>query len=587
MSKKYTIEIDANVKGDKEVKKLSQNLEDVSKASNDAATSVSNLNEETQQAAETQDEYAESAGGASEESKDLATSLGMGAAKAYIFRSAIAKFVGLLPVIATAFAVITAAVLAYRAALKSVDDYTKSSVETQKNLERLAFVTRAWDNAWKDLSITIGEFFSKFRDAWVWLKEGVKAFILIKHGQEDYLFSALAVNSAVENLTWNYNEMMKQIQELNYVSEDQKRIMDDTSNSLTDRMAALDKWKKTQEEILDIELKILRQEKLINKDKRERGIEEENELAEIEKKIRENERARENLTYDIEKMSKAILHNIDALEMENEQLDVSKDIAEAYFKILEEGLKKAEKAQSDYNDAISESFDYEEEDIEDPEFEDLMKRIQYQKDYEEYLGESLNVMGGMWGDYFINLKSLYDKDVKFTDLSNESKISIISQAAQATLGIANQLLSQLAASASEDFETQKKYKIAAATISTLQGMVQAFTGAMQLGPIAGPIVGGILAAATAAMGFANIAKIKQTKPDSAVGSGDVGSGGGASAQVNSAPSFSLVNPMTSGETKLSTQLEEQGAEPTKAYVVSSDVSSQQSLDRKISDQASI
>ena len=63
----------------------------------------------------------------------------------------------------------------------------------------------------------------------------------------------------------------------------------------------------------------------------------------------------------------------------------------------------------------------------------------------------------------------------------------------------------------KSFESDKKLKIAQATIGMVQGMVSAFTGAMSLGPIAGPIVGGILAAAVGAMGAMNIAKIKKTK----------------------------------------------------------------------------
>lgn len=61
------------------------------------------------------------------------------------------------------------------------------------------------------------------------------------------------------------------------------------------------------------------------------------------------------------------------------------------------------------------------------------------------------------------------------------------------------------------FEQDKKLKIAQATIATIQGALTAFTGAMQLGPIAGPIVGGILAAAVGVMGGINIAKIKNSK----------------------------------------------------------------------------
>ncbi len=72
------------------------------------------------------------------------------------------------------------------------------------------------------------------------------------------------------------------------------------------------------------------------------------------------------------------------------------------------------------------------------------------------------------------------------------------------------------------FESEKKTKIASATIAGIQGAISAFTGAMSLGPIAGPIVGGVLAAAVAAMTAINISKIKSTKFD---GGGDAGGGG--------------------------------------------------------------
>jgi hypothetical protein len=61
------------------------------------------------------------------------------------------------------------------------------------------------------------------------------------------------------------------------------------------------------------------------------------------------------------------------------------------------------------------------------------------------------------------------------------------------------------------FEQDKKAKIASAVISGITGAVSAFAGAMQLGPIAGPIVGGLLAAFVGTMTGINVAKIKKTK----------------------------------------------------------------------------
>lgn len=62
----------------------------------------------------------------------------------------------------------------------------------------------------------------------------------------------------------------------------------------------------------------------------------------------------------------------------------------------------------------------------------------------------------------------------------------------------------------EEARKLKNMQIAQAWIATLSGAVQAFSSAMQLGPIAGPIVGGINAAAMIAMGVANVKQIKYT-----------------------------------------------------------------------------
>lgn len=72
------------------------------------------------------------------------------------------------------------------------------------------------------------------------------------------------------------------------------------------------------------------------------------------------------------------------------------------------------------------------------------------------------------------------------------------------------------------FDENKKMQIANATIQMLQGAVSAFSGAMQLGPIAGPIVGGILAAAVLAMGSSNISRIKATQFEGSTGNASTG-----------------------------------------------------------------
>lgn len=77
------------------------------------------------------------------------------------------------------------------------------------------------------------------------------------------------------------------------------------------------------------------------------------------------------------------------------------------------------------------------------------------------------------------------------------------------------------------FEEDKKLKVAQAIISGISGAVAAFAGAMTLGPIAGPIVGGILAAAVMGLTAANVSKIQSTQFN-----GGGGADTGGSPQIN-------------------------------------------------------
>lgn len=114
----------------------------------------------------------------------------------------------------------------------------------------------------------------------------------------------------------------------------------------------------------------------------------------------------------------------------------------------------------------------------------------------------------------------------------------------------------------------KGIQIAQTWISTLSGAVQAFAGAMQLGPIAGPIVGGINAAAMIAMGIANTKQIQNTDF-----TGNVNTGGGSnvpqqSTYQNELP-FSYTRQVTGAK-----EYDEINRD-TRVYVVESDITEAQ------------
>lgn len=132
------------------------------------------------------------------------------------------------------------------------------------------------------------------------------------------------------------------------------------------------------------------------------------------------------------------------------------------------------------------------------------------------------------------------------------------------------------------FEENKRMQIASATVNMIQGAITAFAGAMSLGPILGPIVGGVLAASVVAMGMANISKIRSTKFGD--GSGGVSIGGADSSSASA--SVSNATPSVNMYGSANPYSETRQAEPKEqsfnisAYVVESEVTETQERTRK-------
>jgi DNA repair exonuclease SbcCD ATPase subunit len=125
------------------------------------------------------------------------------------------------------------------------------------------------------------------------------------------------------------------------------------------------------------------------------------------------------------------------------------------------------------------------------------------------------------------------------------------------------------------FQVQKAVNIATATIDTFKGATTAFTSA------GNPILGAVFAAAVVAAGLANISKIASTKFDEGAGGGGGGAGGAPSVPNVQAANFNVVGAGGAN------QLAQLSSNPIKAYVVSGEVSSAQSLDRNIVKNATI
>lgn len=163
--------------------------------------------------------------------------------------------------------------------------------------------------------------------------------------------------------------------------------------------------------------------------------------------------------------------------------------------------------------------------------------------------------------------------------SFKEQIAVLQAAASATSDILSALADMYEANGKEDTKAAKRAKnlrIAGATIDMLQGAVTAFATAQSLGPVAGPIVGGINAAAVIAAGTANIAKIKATNADG-TGTADTSAEAPATTASTQATVQAPVQEYTPPEQlrTITTSSEEDRlnrmADPQRVYIVQSDI----------------
>ena len=130
------------------------------------------------------------------------------------------------------------------------------------------------------------------------------------------------------------------------------------------------------------------------------------------------------------------------------------------------------------------------------------------------------------------------------------------------------------------FKREKALGIASAVINTAKSAVSAYNSMAGI-PFVGPVLAPIAAAAAIAAGAAQIKNITKQKYKGESGGGGGGAASGLTASgggsAPSAPQFNTVG--TSGFNQINESLNNNNRNPTKAYVVSGEVSSAQSLDR--------
>ena len=183
----------------------------------------------------------------------------------------------------------------------------------------------------------------------------------------------------------------------------------------------------------------------------------------------------------------------------------------------------------------------------------------------------------------------------FTEQSRQTNLSRDKEIADAKIEISNteaeakkknlddtaNVLESFSAIAGKETAAGKAFAVAAATINTYRGVSDALAAVTIT-----PFETALKFANAAAIGVAGIANVKKILSVQVPGgSGGAPSGGVPTTTTSQPPAFNVVG--ASGETQLADAIGSQTQRPSRAYVVSNDVTTAQEMDRNIIEGASI
>ena len=175
-------------------------------------------------------------------------------------------------------------------------------------------------------------------------------------------------------------------------------------------------------------------------------------------------------------------------------------------------------------------------------------------------------------------KLISDAKIEIAKKEKEGRIQAAEAAANTLSGLSELLGKETAAG--------KAAAVASATINTFSSAQKAYDSTVGI-PIVGPVLAPINAGIAIAAGIKNVKSILAVKtPKGGGGSApSIGGGGAAAPAAPAAPAFNVVG--ASATNQLAQTIGNKEQQPVKAYVVSNDVTTAQSLDRNIIQSASI
>ena len=176
-------------------------------------------------------------------------------------------------------------------------------------------------------------------------------------------------------------------------------------------------------------------------------------------------------------------------------------------------------------------------------------------------------LSSQWIGALDQFQLAFQQTMKIVESEGKAGWTAYGQVAATSLGGIGTLLNALSqeqdVSNEKGFEQQKKLQIAATTMNMLSGIMAAWTSSMALPAPASFIVGGIQTAATAALGAAQIAKIKSQTMNSAMASG----------AINPTSVNNMIVPPVQYSAAVQGAQTEGAIKDTKVYVTETDIAS--------------
>jgi hypothetical protein len=359
------------------------------------------------------------------------------------------------------------------------------------------------------------------------------------------------------------------VEKYDLMAEQQRQIRDDETKTISERIAAnnelakvLDEGAKKEKENLQARIGLLQTQQNLLGATKERS----NEILSLQQELTAVDAKYAGLKSEQ-------LTNINALEKEG--IELKKAQAEGTI----EANAIISQSNADLLADTLEGFDARQKALDD-EFaqrsELLNTELSQLKEGTQAYVDAVNEKKILEAQFTADSKALASERVRFIGENAEAELEIEKELQQGKVDAVMGAMAGLQTLLGEDSKYGKALAVAQAIISTYQGASKALGQGGVFGPVA--------AAGVIAQGLAQVRSIMATElPDSPMGS----DGGGSAMSMPSGPSVGIIQGQMSQTSQLQAELNSQMRRPTRAYVVGQNVTTQQSLDRHILENATL